>query len=254
MNYIVYDLEFNHEHHEKNENIIPSKCPFEIIQIGALKLDENFNTIESFNKLVKPKLYTTLHPYVQSLTNITTEMLVNAPSFKDVYKDFSHFIGGDKNVLCVWGVTDIKELIRNVEFHDLNTSIIPKQYINIQQYASKYLKYSKGSSIGLKNAVELFNIPINLDFHDAFNDAYYTCEIFKNIYTPEMKPVSYITNKYGRERKVKAKFDSISLINQFEKMFNRKMTPEEKSIIRLAYMMGRTNQFQIYECKKTDTE
>ena len=252
MNYIVYDLEFNHEHHEKNENIIPSKCPFEIIQIGALKLDENLNTIESFNKLVKPKLYTTLHPYVQSLTNITIEMLNEASSFKDVYDAFSKFICGEKNVLCVWGLTDIKEIIRNAEFHNLSTSIIPKQYINIQQYASKYLKYSKGASIGLKNAVELFNIPIKLDFHDAFNDAYYTSEIFKNIYNPEMKPLYYTANKYTRERKLKAKFDSISLITQFEKMFNRKMTPEEKSIIRLAYMMGRTNQFQIYENKKND--
>jgi hypothetical protein len=28
-------------------------------------------------------------------------------------------------------------------------------------------------------------------------------------------------------------------------MFNREMTEEEKSIIKLAYIMGKTNQFQI---------
>ncbi len=40
------------------------------------------------------------------------------------------------------------------------------------------------------------------------------------------------------------KIDFVSLIKQFEKMFNREMTKEEKSIIKLAYIMGKTNQFQ----------
>jgi hypothetical protein len=34
-----------------------------------------------------------------------------------------------------------------------------------------------------------------------------------------------------------------SLIQQFEKMYDREMTKEEKSIIILAYKMGKTNQF-----------
>ena len=32
---------------------------------------------------------------------------------------------------------------------------------------------------------------------------------------------------------------------QFEKMFNREMSAEEKSIIKLAYIMGKTHQFQV---------
>ena len=35
----------------------------------------------------------------------------------------------------------------------------------------------------------------------------------------------------------------ISLIKQFEKMYKRKMSEEEKSIISLAYNMGKTRQF-----------
>lgn len=38
--------------------------------------------------------------------------------------------------------------------------------------------------------------------------------------------------------------DEYSLIKQFEKMYNREMSEDEKSIIRLAYLMGNTNQFQ----------
>jgi hypothetical protein len=34
------------------------------------------------------------------------------------------------------------------------------------------------------------------------------------------------------------------MIKQIEKMFNRAMTDDEKQIIKLAYIMGKTNQFQ----------
>jgi len=37
--------------------------------------------------------------------------------------------------------------------------------------------------------------------------------------------------------------DVDALIYQFEKMYSREMTEEEKSIIILAYKMGKTNQF-----------
>ena len=52
MSYIVLDLEFNQAYDfEKNKTIllIPS-CRFEIIQIGAVKLDNNFNIIDIIKK------------------------------------------------------------------------------------------------------------------------------------------------------------------------------------------------------------
>ena len=51
MNYIIYDLEFN-QPLSKDNSI--SDLTFEIIQIGALKLNENLEVISTFNKLVKP--------------------------------------------------------------------------------------------------------------------------------------------------------------------------------------------------------
>ena len=53
------------------------------------------------------------------------------------------------------------------------------------------------------------------------------------------------TQELNRSDTQKYKIDTYNLIKQFEKMFNREMTEEEKSIIKLAYIMGKTNQFQI---------
>jgi inhibitor of KinA sporulation pathway (predicted exonuclease) len=244
MNYIIYDLEFNQKIKDSIENEINqfSTIPFEIIQIGAIKLNENFETISTFNSLIKPTIYKTIHPIVENLTKITDDQVSSCKDFISVYKDFINFIGNDELILCVWGIVDIKELIRNIKFYNLSASQISR-YIDIQAYASKYFKTEKKAKIGLKNAIELLNIPIEGNFHNAFYDAYYTAEIFKIIHDNNMKPIVYISSPERKLAQHKEKIDLISLIEQFEKMYNREMSEEEKSIIKLAYIMGKTGQF-----------
>ena len=242
MNYIIFDLEFNQQHPD-NKTTEKSPLMFEIIQIGALKLDSNFNTISTFNSFIKPTVHKLIHPYVEELTNINYEQINSAKFFIDVYKDFINFIGTEDATLVLWGVNDIKELIRNANYYKLSSDAIPKKYIDIQCYLSKELKYSKGRKIGLKVATEQLEIPIESEFHDAFNDAYYTAEVFKKIYNKRMKPQLYIYTDNKREKHTKTSIDTSALINQFEKMYNRNITDEEKDMIKLAYMMGKTNQF-----------
>ena len=52
MNYIVFDLEWNQcPYGKEREN---DKLPFEIIEIGAVKLNEQFEIIDNFQCLVQP--------------------------------------------------------------------------------------------------------------------------------------------------------------------------------------------------------
>lgn len=250
MNYIIFDLEFNQGEGLKNQNKNTNniKCPFEIIQIGAIKLDKNFNTISTLDALIKPEIYTSLNSFVMEITNITMDSLNNARPFKEVYKDFLKFIDEDRSILCIWGMADMKELLRNINYHKLNPLSLPKEYINIQRYASKHFNRPKGTNIGLQKAVELLNIPLNAPFHNAFYDAYYTAQVLKKIHNEHINPKIYNwdnQNNSSRHSSIKQKIDMDSLFKQFEKMFNREMTEDEKSIIRLAYIMGKTNQFTI---------
>ena len=247
MKYIIYDLEFNQELSDvSNVETGNSSLPFEIIQIGALKLNEAFETVSTFNALIKPTVHTTIHPFIESLTGINDSKVSSCKSFLQVYEDFIRFIGEDEIVLCVWGKVDIKELLRNIEFHKLTTLSNLKAYIDVQHYASKHFKVPKGSKIGLKNAVEILNIPAKNEFHDAFNDAYYTSEVFKIIYDATVIPKIYTRVSLPRRtHNPREIVDVEALIKQFEKMYNREMSEEEKSIIKLAYFMGKTKQFII---------
>lgn len=248
MKYMVFDLEFNQNFNFNKERpkAINLKCPFEIIDIGALKLDIDLQVIGTFDKLVKPQVYTRLHPFVQKMTGITKQSLKTAKTFTEVYEEFKEFVS-DVDVLCVWGTADIKELIRNIEYYKLDSSIVPKDYINVQHYASKQLESPGGNSVGLGNAARLMNIPLETELHKAFNDAYYTAEVFKKIYNQDVIPKTYNFSFETRPKVIEDKknlLDTGKLIAQFEKMFSRKMTHEEQTIIKLAYKMGSTNQFK----------
>lgn len=249
MNYIIFDLEFNQEH-PKNKISTPDtkeRLSLEIIQIGALKLNLNLETISTFNTLINPTVHTIIHPYVQYLTKITDEQISSSKTFPNVYTDFLNFIGEDEFILCVWGTSDIKELIKNINFHKLTHSSLSKKYIDIQSHASKYFNAPKGSKIGLRNAIELLNINIIGEFHDAYNDACYTAEAFKRIYNSTITPLIYNFNSSKRNVHTKEKIDINGLIHQFEKMYNRQLSKDEIDMIKLAYNMGRTKQFIVKE-------
>jgi inhibitor of KinA sporulation pathway (predicted exonuclease) len=246
MNYIVFDLEFNqYFDFGKRKTVLSSPCcPFEIIHLGAVKLDEDLNIVENFDSLVKPKIYTRLHPYVKKITGIEKDDLESARPFREVYREFVKLFR-EPAILGVWGNSDIKELIRNIEYHKLDTFPIPKEYIDIQHYANKHLNQSKGISVGLENAATLLNIPTELDFHNAFNDAYYTAEVFKRIYNDQIKPETYDFQSAAHSKNaVKTTLDVKKLIKHFEKKYEREMTDEEKSIIKHAYNLGHAKQFQ----------
>ncbi len=274
MHYIVFDLEFNqdlpaiqestsgnnipsagNQQHEANTSISPvdtssedstsdKRMPFEILQIGALKLDQNFNTMATFSRLVKPTLYPVVSPFITELTGITTDQVKDKASFPKVYQDFIRFIGAGDAAFCVWGKSDVKELYRNVFYHDLDQKLLPKDYLNIQPYASEHLGFSMKKLLRLKHTVEALGIPLSYSFHDAAGDAYYTAEILKKIYHPSMKLKAYDPQQaVSRPRPPKQIIDFDQLLRQFEKMYGRELTEEETGMIKLAYHMGKTHQF-----------
>ena len=67
MNYIVFDLEWNQcPYGKEQEN---RRLPFEILEIGAVKLDENKNMVDSFQEVIKPAAvsYTHLDVYKRQI-------------------------------------------------------------------------------------------------------------------------------------------------------------------------------------------
>ncbi len=193
----VIDLEFNQAFDFGDGNGEPNPdCRFEIIQIGAVKVDKSFKVSDKFNIYIKPTLYPRIHPYVEKITGFKNEDFIYAPRFTEAYKKFRAFLGDD-TVLGTWGYSDIKALYRNVTFNDIVKPPVIIEYVDIQKIATRYLKFSKGGTIGLKNAVEALEIKTDEDkqFHNALGDAYYTAKVLEKI-KPEKLPVRIFNSKH----------------------------------------------------------
>lgn len=190
MNYIVFDLEFNQGYSpvKGDKSVINKDCPFEIIQIGAVKLDKNLNTVSTLDRLIKPCIYPTLHPLVADLTGLTMDELSKAEPFEVIYKEFIEFLKSDRSILCTWGMADIRELFRNILYYKLDSSKVPNEYIDLQVMPLNILSVKKVLGVGLGAAVALLDIPFSEDFHNALADASYTAEVFKKIYSKNIKP------------------------------------------------------------------
>ena len=67
MNYIVMDLEWN-----QGSPAEPTRrlMPFEIIEIGAMKLNQDRKIISEFSELIKPQVYHEMHQITSKLIHL----------------------------------------------------------------------------------------------------------------------------------------------------------------------------------------
>ena len=75
MEYVIFDLEWDNVFYKKEKRFIN-----QILQIGAVKLDSDFNIIDSFSVTIRSALSKRVTGRFATLTGITTEkMLAGIP-------------------------------------------------------------------------------------------------------------------------------------------------------------------------------
>lgn len=103
MNYIVFDLEWNQPYSNDISFMKRTKMPLtgEIIQIGAVKLNEKMDIIDHFTMFIKPQYLPRMHKHVRELTGITTHELNHGVPFKTAMQYFQN--GVVMNICCFLG-------------------------------------------------------------------------------------------------------------------------------------------------------
>ena len=131
MNYIVLDLEWNQaaDLKTKQENTLV----FEIIEIGAVKLDKDKNRTGTFHEFIKPQVFRKMNEMTGELVHINFEQLKNCRKFPDVADSFLRWCGEDY-IFCTWGNLDLLELQRNMDYYNMTPlSQKPIVYYDIQK-------------------------------------------------------------------------------------------------------------------------
>lgn len=204
MNYIIFDLEWNQAAKKQDEN---AQIPFEIIEIGAIKLNSNFEKIGEFSRMIRPSVYHTMHSVTQGIIHISMSELKKEQTFVPVMRHFLKWCGEDC-LYGTWGSLDLTELQQNMDYYQFPPlSDGPLTYLDIQKlYALIYEPEDDKKRRSLKSAVEQLGIPQDIPFHRAFADAYYTAKVLQRISAePDagqiLKRVSYDVYRLPKTRK-----------------------------------------------------
>ena len=179
MHYIIVDLEWNQplSHQSSIFRRVGDRLMFEMIQIGAVKLDEQRRMKGSFSRLIAPEHYMKLHPRIRRITGITQEDLSDAPRFHEALDQFIDWCGED-TVLLTWGGDDISVFQQNLDFFKTKKEL-PKFY-DLQKLYCAVNENGKNRK-GLSAALDYYGIAVTDEhpFHNAVADAYYTALVFQ---------------------------------------------------------------------------
>lgn len=168
------DLEWNQALNPSKTVREPVLLHGEIIQIGAVKTDDKFNLIDKIKINVRPKYYKKMNPHVAQITGITDMQLTSGETFPQSFRRFKEWCGSEFRFIT-WGFDDLNMLADNLTLHGLDPSF-GSDYINLQLIYNRQMK-SEHLQCALSTAAESLEIPLDVQVHDAFNDAYLTYEV-----------------------------------------------------------------------------
>jgi 3'-5' exoribonuclease 1 len=170
MNHIIFDLEatcWEDKH----------KHTSEIIEIGAVKIDDNQQIIDEFNTFIQPILQPQLSEFCKSLTSIKQNDVDSAEKFPVVIEKFKNWIGVGKQdyVLCSWGFYDKKQLKQDAELHNLTIDWV-NRHISVKHQHQTLCNLKK--PVGLGRAIHLENMQFEGTAHCGIDDARNIAKIF----------------------------------------------------------------------------
>lgn len=184
MNHIIFDLELNMPF---NKGLTPidklEKCPNEIIEIGAVKINEDFEFIDRYEKIIRPTFYKILSPIIKKKIGITYKELYSGSRFSMVIKEFIKWIGDEDYMLYAWGMGDLVDLRRNCRSHHVKVDWLA-HFTDLQKEFSIKYEIDKGMNFSLMKALDFLGIQVEDKLHRAQVDADYTAQMFKRMYGP----------------------------------------------------------------------
>lgn len=184
MDYIVFDLEWNQccGGREFEE----ARMPFEIIEIGAVRLDKKFNLIDQYSSIIKPRLYKRLQPHIREILSYDEKTLKKGRPFDMVCREFFKWCnsGGDYSFVT-WGPMDLNYLQNNMEYYHMKPLETPLKFYNLQKI---YADVQGDELIAkLETAVNTLGIESDRPYHSALNDAYYTGNVLKKLHPSDFE-------------------------------------------------------------------
>ena len=178
MAVVVLDLEWNGAYCKKTGGFFN-----EIIEIGAVRLNDNFTIAARFDAVIRPCINRKLTRWVSELTGYTDEQMKGGTTFTAAMERF-HTFAGDAPVLLTWSTTDLLVLMENCRYY-YGDDRIPNAagYMDLQAYAQQRMQLGTAQQVGLSKFADLLGMPSDmLELHHAIDDSVLSAQILGRVY------------------------------------------------------------------------
>ncbi len=204
--YVVLDLEMCRVSKEARKGVFKSGS--ELIQIGAVELDEQYRITRMFQTFVKPE-FGALDPFIMKLTGIKPEDLENAPVASVALNAFYEWLDED-SIFVTWSNSDILQIDDELYYKEID---IPEMYYYLDNYIDCQLLFGEmlhtSKQYRLSEALAIANVECDTAIHNALVDAKNTAILFSKIQSEDRATLSpyymtqeeasiYIYNSFAR--------------------------------------------------------
>lgn len=213
MNYIILDLEWDSAYSARHKRFIN-----QILQIGAVRLDGNFNITDTFEQTVRSSVSKKVSGRFAALTGITTEKMRDGIPFDEAVDRYNEWAGKD-TVTMTWSDSDLYSIKENEEcLLSGGRKFAVEKYLDLQKFVQGELKkagYEDKNQISLAAAAELLGVNTQgLELHTAKDDSLLCVALLKKCYNKEsFEPLIRDTGDPEFYRRLRFKPYAISNIN-----------------------------------------
>ena len=174
MVHIVIDLEMNPV--SKSFKDVRKCTTDEVIEIGAVKLDDDYKQVSEFQCYVKPE-HGSITKHITNLTGITQATVADKPTFVRAFQNFMDWIGTWDFLLYSWSNSDINQLKAECTYKLplFDVKRLERQWRDLQKAFDE--RIGLHSSLALKHAVGAMNRNFEGTQHTALADAANTAAI-----------------------------------------------------------------------------
>ena len=172
------DLEWNNAYMKSAQKFVN-----EIIEIGAVKLNENLEIVDTYSELIKPVVSRKLRSRIKDLTHLTNEDISGGMAFDEAISKLEEWSGSDA-LFMTWGDTDIRTMLSNFKYFLKKDSIsFIERYADLQRYCQCFINMENIQQAGLSYAAECLQIDAEkYPHHRALDDSLLSAECFKKVF------------------------------------------------------------------------
>jgi inhibitor of KinA sporulation pathway (predicted exonuclease) len=141
----------------------------EIIEIGAVMVNRDFQVESEFQSFVRPVKYPVLTPFCRDLTSITQEIVETAPTYPIAIAAFTEWIAKyPDRVFCAWGDFDRRQIQQECKRHGL-INPIQSTCLNLRTLFGR--SQSLPGLFNLNQALTMANLTFTGVHHRGIDDA-----------------------------------------------------------------------------------